>query len=173
VLTLLGLAREVSSEVFHSRKEGVALAFPDADRVLERTIILTAAQAEQIEALAKSKLPSKLLRLYTGERGGRVVGYAFVDTHEVRSRQEALLIVLDPLGNLRSLRVLAFHEPLDYLPVARWFEQFAGKSSDDELRPGRDIHGVVGATLSTRAITDAARRALAFYSVVIAKGDRG
>ena len=52
-------------------------------------------------------------------------------------------------------RMLAFHEPLEYMPAARWFEQFERRRSRTPLRLGGDVHGIVGATLSTRAATEA------------------
>ena len=76
-----------------------------------------------------------------------------------------------PGGEVRSLRVLAFYEPLDYLPTKRWYRQFEAKSADAALRLGRDIHGVVGSTLSSRAATAGVRRALALHRVLLSETD--
>ena len=78
------------------------------------------------------------------------------------------MIVLSPTGEVTQVRVLAFYEPLDYLPRERWFEQFLGVSRKNDLRLGWDIHGVSGATLSARAATASVRRFLAAYDVLIA-----
>jgi Na+-translocating ferredoxin:NAD+ oxidoreductase RnfG subunit len=83
---------------------------------------------------------------------------------------EAFLVVLSPGGEVRSLRVLAFHEPLEYMPSERWYDQFEEKSLSQPMRLGRDVHGIVGATLSARATTRGVRRALAFYQVVLQSG---
>ena len=80
------------------------------------------------------------------------------------------MIVLEPDGTTRSVRVLAFHEPLDYLPTERWYKQFEDRSLADPLRLGRDIHGIAGATLSARAVASSVRRALALFRVVV-KGE--
>ena len=77
------------------------------------------------------------------------------------------MVVLSPQGEVRSLRLLAFHEPLDYKPADRWYGQFDHKSLGAPLRLGRDVHGIVGATLSARATTRGVRRALALYEVLI------
>jgi Na+-translocating ferredoxin:NAD+ oxidoreductase RnfG subunit len=71
---------------------------------------------------------------------------------------------------VRTLRVLAFHEPLDYLPNERWYAQFDRKSLAEPLRVGGDVHGIVGATLSARATTRGVRRALALYEVLVQNG---
>jgi Na+-translocating ferredoxin:NAD+ oxidoreductase RnfG subunit len=154
--------------VYHSRSEALDLAFPDADRVDTRTFVLTDEQVERIETASRGKLDSRLIKLYTAIKGDEVVGYAFIDTHNVRTMPEAFMVVLTPAGDVRSLRILAFYEPLEYLPSKRWYDQFQKKSSSASLRLGGDIHGVAGATLSARATTRGVRRALACYEILVA-----
>jgi hypothetical protein len=155
------------AKVFYSQTEALALAFPDADHVDDESLLLDDAQASQIEQLAKCQLESRLVRIYRGYRGKELLGYAFIDMHTVRTMPEAFLVVLTPSGDVRMLRVLAFHEPLEYMPSARWYEQFEQKNLSAPLRLGGDVHGIVGATLSARATTNGVRRALALYQVVV------
>jgi Na+-translocating ferredoxin:NAD+ oxidoreductase RnfG subunit len=155
------------AKVFYSRSEALALAFPDADHIEDRTHVLSEEHVARIESLAHAPLDSKLVRIYTGFEQGEVVGYAFIDVHTVRTLPEAFLIVLSPQGAIRTLRVLAFHEPLEYKPSDRWYSQFEDKSLAEPLRLGGDVHGIVGATLSARATTRGVRRALALYEVVV------
>jgi Na+-translocating ferredoxin:NAD+ oxidoreductase RnfG subunit len=164
------LAVPVQAKVFHSQQEALELAFPDADRIESDTKVLSRAQVEAVEKSARSKLDSRIARFYAAWKGDEVVGYAFIDVHTVRTLPEAFMVVLEPDGSTRSVRVLAFHEPLDYLPTERWYEQFERKSLVDPLRLGRDIHGIAGATLSARAVTGSVRRVLALFRVVV-KGD--
>jgi hypothetical protein len=155
------------AKVFYTRSEAVALAFPDADRVEDETILLEDDQLERVQALAKSELDSRIVRIYRGFRGDDLLGYAFIDVHTVRTLPEAFLVVLTPAGAVASLRVLAFHEPLEYKPTDRWYEQFENATLDRALRLGRDVHGIVGATLSASATTQGVRRALALYEVLV------
>ena len=167
---LLG-AEAASAKVFYSRNEALELAFPQADRIENETVILEESQVEQVQQLARSPLETKLVRIYTGYREDEVIGYAFIDVHNVRTHPEAFLVVLDPSGSVRTLRVLAFHEPLEYMPTSRWYAQFEDKSLAQTLRVGRDIHGIVGATLSAQATAKGVRRALALYEVVVASDE--
>lgn len=170
LVMLVVAAGSADAKVFYSRSEALELAFPKADRVEDHTYILSDAQVARIEILARSTLPTRLVKLYTGWKGDRVIGYAFIDSHTVRTLPEAFLVVLSPEGVVRTLRVLAFHEPIDYLPNTRWYAQFDHKALGAPLRVGGDIHGIVGATLSTRATTRGVRRALAFYEVLVENG---
>jgi Na+-translocating ferredoxin:NAD+ oxidoreductase RnfG subunit len=171
-LVVAALALAVASaqaKVFHSRSEALQLAFPEADRIEDEAVLLADQQASEIERLAKSRLESRLVRIYTGYRAGELLGYAFIDVHTVRTLPEAFLVVLSPAGEVQTLRVLAFHEPLEYMPSARWYRQFEQKDGAAPLRLGGDVHGIVGATLSARATTEGVRRALALYQVVVSK----
>ena len=155
------------AKVFYSRSEALELAFPEADRIEDESVLLGDEEASAIESLAKTQLESRIVRIYRGYREGELLGYAFIDVHNVRTLPEAFLVVLSPEGDVRSLRVLAFHEPLEYMPTDRWYRQFERKSLAEPLRLGGDLHGIVGATLSARATTNGVRRALAFYEVVV------
>jgi hypothetical protein len=167
---LAGFPTTGAAKVFYSRAEALDIAFPDADRVESETHVLDEDQVRRIEALSRCSLDSKLVKVFTGFRGETVLGYAVIDVHNVRTLPEAFMVVLSAEGVVQSLRVLAFHEPLDYLPADRWYAQFGDKSLSEPLRLGGDVHGVVGATLSARATTRGVRRVLAYYEVLIQNG---
>jgi hypothetical protein len=170
LLTAL-IAVNAHGKVFLSQSEALALAFPDAEEVRSDTFVLDDDQVARIESLARCELDSKLVKIYTGTSGGKVLGYALIDIHNVRTLPEAFMVVLSPAGEIRSLRILAFHEPLEYKPTDRWYSQFNNRSIEAPLRVGGDVHGVVGATLSTRATTLGVRRALAYHKVLLQGGN--
>jgi hypothetical protein len=165
----LGLAAAAGAEVFLSQKEALAQAFPDADRIEPETFVLDAEQKKAIEELSRAPLDSSLVRVFVAHRGEAFLGWGMVDVHEVRTHPEAFLVVLRPDGSVRSVRLLAFHEPPEYMPSARWYAQFDGKKLDAPLRVGGDVHGIVGATLSAQATARGVRRALAIHRVLLRK----
>lgn len=156
--------------VFYARDEALQLAFPDAERTETRNLFLTAQQRQDIERLAKSKLESDLLTVYVGWRGGKPVGYALLDTHLVRTLPETFMVVLSPDGAVIATHVLAFHEPLEYLPGERWLRQFDGKEIADDLHVGRGVAAITGSTLTSRAVAAGVRRALAIHAVLLKGG---
>ena len=169
LLAALGAA-PARAKVFYTQQEALALAFPDADHVEPRNWVLTDEQARRIEELSRSQLDTRLVRIWRGMKDEAILGYAFIEVHTVRTQAEAFMVVLSSEGSVQTVRMLAFHEPLDYLPPDRWYAQFEHKTKDDPLRVGGDIHGIVGATLSARATTDGVHRALAIYQVLLASG---
>jgi len=168
----LGLAGTGVAKVFYSKDEALHAAFPDAESIEKETLFLTDEQSRQVEGLAKVRLESKMITVHTGRRDQKVVGYAMIDIHIVRTQPEAVMVVLSPDGTVESTLILAFHEPLDYLPSARWLRQFVNKTLTPDLTLNRGIAAISGATLSANGVTDSARRALAVYQVMIAPKTR-
>jgi hypothetical protein len=171
VLALSASPGKVAAKVFYARDEMLKLAFPDADKVEPKDFLLTREQREAIESFAREKVESDLLTIYVGRRGEQLLGYAIVDTHIVRTLPETFLVVLSPEGAVAATHVLAFYEPLEYLPSERWFRQFPGRKLTSHLRVGDEIAGISGSTLSSRAVTAGVRRALAAYTVLIEQCD--
>ena len=165
-LGMLSVAATADARVFHARDEALKLAFPDADRVETRDVLLTAEQHARIEAMGKAPVESDLVTIYVGWKDGAPFAYGLFDTHVVRTFPETLLVVLAPDGSLRATEVLAFHEPEEYLAPPRWLAGLVGRKLDDDLQVGRGVVAVTGSTLSTRAVTSAIRRAMATWAVV-------
>ncbi len=159
----------VEAKVFHARNEIAQLAFPEADEVEAVDFFLTDEQRGRIQGLASSELDSNFLTIYVGRQDGRVVGYAVLDTHLVRTLPETFLIVLGEHGEVSSTFVMAFHEPLEYMPHERWLALLEDQELEDGLRLGRGIVGLTGSTLSAHAVLGSVRRALAAHQVLIAE----
>lgn len=156
-----------SAVVYRSQDEALHDAFPDADKIEPRAFVLDEAQAARVQALAEVALDRKIWTVHVAHRGGDVLGYAILDVRTVRTMPEALLIVLTPDGAVRSVRVLAFHEPTEYQPSERWLAQLDGKQLGPDLQLKRDIQAIAGATLSSQSVTRAVRTALALFQVLI------
>jgi hypothetical protein len=154
------------AKVFLGKKDALAWAFPDAEVVDEETFLLNDEQMALLKS-AGGHRDSRLVTVYTARRAGVLQGHALIDIHNVRTHPEAFLIVLSPFGEVQRLRVLAFHEPLEYLPPDRWLRQFPGSQSNAPLRVGHDVHGIAGSTLTAQAVTGGIRRAIALYRVLL------
>ncbi len=167
-LAVLFLAPGLATDkVFTSQQQALREAFPEATRIERDSRIVLSDDLERIRALSGQVDLPRVVVLHTAWQGERLLGHAHIDVHTVRTKPEAFMIVLTPEGAVRSVRVLAFHEPLDYLPTDRWYAQFEGRTGADRLRVGGDVHGVVGATLSARAAADGVRRTLAYWAVFL------
>jgi hypothetical protein len=147
---------------FLAPEEALRLAYPGAE--LERhTAYLTGEQKVRIEAACKGDLERSTVPFYTLHRDGKLLATAYLDTHIVRTKRETLMVVVGSDDNVSRLELIAFGEPREYIPRDSFYEQFPGRPLD-ELSLKRGIRGVTGATLTVRATTEAARRALATHA---------
>ena len=151
--------------VLLTQEEALGEVFSGAE-VERQTEFLSEEQVAEIQERAGSELGSRIVIRYRGTREGQLVGTAYFDAHLVRTLPETIMVLLGREGSVQRVEVLSFEEPRDYLPRARWFEQFHGKLLDDDLALNRSIRGVTGATLSSRAVTQAVRRILATHRVL-------
>ena len=169
-LAITFAAPALQAKVFASQNQALREAFPEATRIDRDSRILLKDDLAKVIGITKSNDQPKLVVLHTAWNGDELLGHAHIDVHNVRTKPEAFLIVVTPEGVVRSVRILAFHEPLDYLPTDRWYGQFSGKTKADRLRVG-DVHGVVGATLSAQAAARGVRRMLAYWEVLLQMPD--
>jgi len=170
-LTLLAgatLPTEAGAVVLHTRSDIDELTCSDCEKVVPRNVFLSEGERERIEKTAGSPLDGNLLTVYEGYHGDEIVRYAILDTHLVRTLPETLLVVLDGSGALAGTYLMAFHEPMEYRPSERWLHTLDNRRLTDDLRVGRAIVGITGATLSARAVISSVRRALAIYEVLLA-----
>jgi len=148
-----------------SRQEALASLFPGATITSEQ-IFLTAEQIEKIENISREKVRWKLYLRFIATHEGQIIGLSYVDTHVVRTKRESLLISLSPGGHVLRIDVTAFFEPPEYIPDERWFGQYEGETVGPEIKLGRAIQPILGATLTSRAVNSAVRRIHAINAVL-------
>lgn len=153
--------------VVYSKEEALEIAFPVAEEVVSKRFFLTAEELTQVAERARVEMDSKLVTFYVGYAEGKPQGYAFIETHRVRTFPETFLVVISPRGTVEKLVVLAFYEPPEYLPPDRWLKQFSKKRLSPEMRLRRGIHGIMGSTLTAQAATSGVRKVLALFEMLI------
>jgi len=148
-----------------SQQEALAVAFPPPATVERRTAFLTAADLDTVRAAAGPDAPveQSVVTYYVAERDGHAAGVAYFDSHRVRTLNEVLMIVVEPDDRIRSIEVLRFAEPPEYRASGAWLRQFEGHGLAPDLSLKSGIANMTGATLTSHAVTRAARRVLALH----------
>lgn len=172
LLALLLPAGDASARVYMTVQQALDAAFPPPAKVERRTLYLDEQQARRAGEVAGAPVESRIIPYYIGTSGDRLLGHAYFDTHLVRTLPETVLILVAPDATIRRIDILSFDEPEDYLPSRRWLEQFPGRAIDD-LGTRQGIHALTGATLSSRAVTQAARRVLALHRLFVSPPPSG
>jgi hypothetical protein len=160
--------------VFETQEQALSRAFPPPARVVRTTSFLSEEQLEAARKTAQAPVESAVVTRYAAfATDGRLLGTAYFDAHVVRTAREVLMVVVAPDRTVRSVDILAFGEPQDYLPRGGWLKRVEGKRQEDGLFVGRALAHVTGATLTTRSIAAAVRRVLAVHSMLETPAPQG
>jgi len=165
------ISSPTAAQVFSTQQQALARIFPKPQSVERRTLFLDDGQVEAIQKLARARLASKIIPYYIGKQENKITGYAFFATDIVRTKEVTYMTVVNPDSTIRAVEILAFYEPMDYLPAPRWLELFRGKWLNDNLWPKRNIHNITGATLTAQSLTQGARKMLAIFQVAVPKSN--
>jgi len=144
--------------------------FPKADSFNKKVFSLSAQQIHQIEETAKltfNGTHSERITVYVTKEKDKIVGYAFEDTVIGKWGPIHYLLALNPEGTILQIIILDYQE-IRGKPIAkkRFLRQYQNKGIDDELQLRKDIDGISGATISSRSLTDGARKIVRVYHLM-------
>ncbi len=166
LLLLACLPGGLSAQQVLTQDETLRLAFPPPLTIERRSAFLDNAQLAAARELAGVEIEQRVVTHYVGLRDGIAVGVAYFDAHRVRTLPETLMLVVDSTGRLVRIEVLRFAEPPEYRPPEGWLKQFQGRALGAEPSVRRGIVDMTGATLTSRAVSNAARRVLALHRIL-------
>lgn len=157
-----------------TQEQALALAFPAPAIIERRTAYLDHEQLEAARRIAGEGVDvvQSVVTYYLASRDGQPIGVAYFDSHRVRTMPEVVMVLVTPDDRIRRVEVLKFMEPPEYRAPDGWLAQFAGKPLAPSLDVKRGIINMTGATLTSRAVTEAARRVLALHAVIDPFGRR-
>lgn len=168
LVAALASARSAQGQGTLTQDQALRLAFPAPARIERRTAFLDDSQIAEAKKLAGGgiELPHRVITYYVAVNDGRVTGAAYFDSHRVRTLGEVLMIVVGPAAEIRRIEVLRFAEPPEYKVSGAWLDQFDGEKLGPGLSLKKGIVNMTGATLTSVAVTNAARRVLALHAVI-------
>lgn len=149
--------------------DAIKLAYPTATESKKKAILLTNAQASEVQKLIKQKLKSKIFTFYIIKKDKKVLSYAGLYTNKVRSKTGTLMTFITPDGKIDSIEVIAFNEPPEYKPKKRWLKLFKDKTINDNIKVKESIPNLSGATMSATSASNTAKLMLAVWKVKYSK----
>lgn len=161
----LVLAPAGEARVFMTQHQALARVFPKG--ATREVHYLTPEQLNSAKRHGGVEFGDRMIVRYSGVLAdGTRGGFAYFDTHRVRTLPETIMIVVTPDGTIDRIEILSFDEPSEYLPKERWMDQFDGRRLDEDLSLKRKVRPMSGASLSARAIMNASRKVLALHKVI-------
>ena len=151
-----------------TQDEALRLAFPAPAIIERRTAYLGESDVNLARGLAgeEVEITQRVVTYYVGRREESPVGVAYFDSHRVRSKHEVAMIVVGVDGLVRQVEILRFDEPPEYRATDPWLDQLTGEQLAPSLSLKGGIINLTGATLTSRALVRATRRALALHQVI-------
>lgn len=161
------LISSLNAQLILSPFDALKMNFNDEITIEKKSILLTKAQAKAVQERAMVKLTTKIYKTFKVTQEDQILGYGILVIQKVRTKNSAVLSIITPEGRLKSIEIIAFNEPPEYIPSSIWVDRFKGVQLDDTLKLGKKIPNISGATFSARSATDASRIALAIHEVAI------
>jgi hypothetical protein len=159
-------ALAASARVLMTQELALTGAFPAGTKITREKFFLTPQQLADARRESGVDFNDQLIIRYAGTRDGKIAGWAYFDSHRVRTLPETVMIVVTPEGKIDRIDILSFDEPTDYFPKRRWLDQLLGRKLDPELSLTGAIRPISGASLTGRAIVNASRKVLALHHVL-------
>ncbi|QFR50008.1 FMN-binding protein [Sulfurimonas lithotrophica] len=165
ILLITILSIFIDAKVLTSIDEAMNATFGEDCKISKKTILLKNNEFKKVQKIAKTKIKSKIFQVYFAKKDSKTIGYGVLISKKIRSKNGVVLYMIDVNGTLKEIEIIAFNEPLDYLPSKKWKNEFINTPNSKLLEVGKNIPTITGATLSAKSITNSARVALALYDI--------
>ena len=164
--TLLSASEdERGVDVYLTKKEAFALAFPGMDQIKKEKKWLTDTQKEAIGKILGEEYKKRRLTYYFGLNDGGQPSSAMIIGNEIgRSYPITFMVVINPDGTVKDVEIMVYREPHGWeVRFESFLSQFFGR---DAGSPFDDINNITGATLSVRSMTRGIKKAVAEFQVI-------
>jgi len=141
--------------------------FGDDVEVTKKNILLNKSQIQKVKKDAKAKIKNKIFRIFKATKDNKTLGYGVLVKRKVRSKSAVILYAISIDSILKSVEIIAFNEPAEYIPLKTWMKQFDEIPTDKMLKVSRDIPTITGATMSASSIVNGSRVAFAVYKEIL------
>ncbi|MGC6367142.1 MAG: FMN-binding protein [Candidatus Marinamargulisbacteria bacterium] len=150
------------SETIYATFDQAATAVFKGARYVTKNIQLSTANVQLIEDQLATELPTNQITVATFTKDNTLAGYGMVTNHIGKHEPITFFVGVTPDFKVKDIVVMVYREAYgSKVRKRRFLKQFRGKSMQDPLQVNHDITSLSGATLSSYAIANGARRVLA------------
>lgn len=164
---LLLAALPLGAQVLTSPIDAMLKNYGVKSEISEENILLTTLEAQKVQESAQVTLESKIFKVFKATQDGKTLGYGILLNRKIRSKNGVVLYLISKDSTLRAIEVIAFNEPLEYIPSKTWMAQFENVKIDTPLALAKNIPNITGATLSAKSFVDGSRVAIALYNEIL------
>jgi len=156
-----------SSEEMKLARERLSLVFSEATRIESHTIVVSDADAESVLVVSRQRWTGDSLIVLVPCTHDAVLGYAVIDNVRGKDQSITYILTVTPELAIKDVDILIYRESYGgEIMNSSWLRQFFSKMPGDDLRPGREIRIITGATISSRSVTLGIKRVLSLLHVI-------
>jgi len=131
------------------------------------TIPLLSQDKEAVFILCNQRWGGDTLVVLASFKGNAAAGYAVVDNVKGKDQLITYIVAVDSSLVVKDLEILAYREAYGgEVRYKSWQKQFFGRRPGEELRPGKEIKNISGATISARSVTFGVKKVLSVLAAV-------
>lgn len=171
VSLLIFIAAPSSAETLTTLKQALKKTLRGAKKLSRQRFELTDVQKEKIRSTWDYSPPGKVT-VYFGRDAEEALKAACVVVHQQGKEGPMRVAVgVRPDGKVLRVIILSYEEERGK-PVAEiaFLRQFEGKDASSALELGKEVDGISGATLSSRAVTEAVKKGVSLFRVLVLEG---
>ncbi|MBE0514816.1 FMN-binding protein [Sulfurimonas sp.] len=164
---LIFFSLPLSAKMLISPVDAMQQNYGAKSKISEENILLTGAQAKKIQEASQVKLGTKIFKVFKAVQDDKTLGYGILINRKIRSKNGVVLYLISTESVLKGIEVIAFNEPMEYVPSKKWMSQFENVDTETPLSLSKDIPTITGATLSAKSFVESSRVAFALYNEIL------
>ena len=148
-------------KVYYTESEALAKVFAKADTVWAETWVPSPGERAELQGRLGWELAEDKFVIHRARKGADDLGFAVITEEQGRFKPITFIVHVSAEFKVKMVLLMVYRESRgDGVKRQRFLKQFRKKDTDDHLRLNRDIVGVSGATMSSRALAAGVKKVL-------------
>jgi hypothetical protein len=153
-------------KVYFTPDEAIAKVFTKADTLWTEEWNPTPQERAELEGRLGWRVEDEAFAIHRAGKDGKNLGYAVITEEQGRFKPITFIVKMSAKRRVDMVLVMVYRESRgDGVKRQRFLKQFRDKDTSDHLRLNRDIVGVSGATMSSRALAMGVKKVLAIVEL--------
>jgi Na+-translocating ferredoxin:NAD+ oxidoreductase RnfG subunit len=145
--------------------------FPDAATYNLFTVSIDSAATAHLYARTGQIVRGRVMIRQALNAKGKPIGFGITDDVKGKEQPITYITLIKPDGSIADVEILLYREAYGGEIQHEGFrKQFRGENASSDIRLGHDIQSIAGATISSRAITNGARKLVTLFDELHKEG---
>jgi hypothetical protein len=153
-------------KVYFTPEEALDKVFAKADTLWTEEWSPSPQERAELEGRLGWRVEDETFAIHRAGKEGQDLGYAVITEEQGRFKPITFIVKMSAKRRVDMVLVMVYRESRgDGVKRQRFLKQFRDKDTSDHLRLNRDIVGVSGATMSSRALAMGVKKVLAIVEL--------